>query len=157
MARNDIRPIIKLKSTAGTGYTYVTRKNKRNNPDRITLKKFDPIARKHVELREERQPMAKKSKIAKNEQRKEIVARFAERRTELKAIIKNPNSSDQERADAQFELNRQPRDASPVRVRNRDAADGRPRGYLRKFGLSRVRVREMAHRGELPGVRKSSW
>ncbi|WP_291473190.1 30S ribosomal protein S14 [Corynebacterium sp.] len=101
--------------------------------------------------------MAKKSKIAKNEQRKEIVARFAERRTELKAIIKNPNSSEQERADAQFELNRQPRDASPVRVRNRDAADGRPRGYLRKFGLSRVRVREMAHRGELPGVRKSSW
>jgi small subunit ribosomal protein S14 len=101
--------------------------------------------------------MAKKSKIAKNEQRKEIVARFAERRTELKAIIKNPNSSEQERADAQFELNRQPRDASPVRVRNRDAADGRPRGSLRKFGLSRVRVREMAHRGELPGVRKSSW
>jgi small subunit ribosomal protein S14 len=101
--------------------------------------------------------MAKKSKIAKNEQRKEIVARFAERRTELKAIIKNPNSSEQERADAQFELNRQPRDASPVRVRNRDAADGRPRGYLRKFGLSRVRVRELAHRGELPGVRKSSW
>ena len=54
MARNDIRPIIKLKSTAGTGYTYVTRKNKRNNLDRITLKKFDPIARKHVEFREER-------------------------------------------------------------------------------------------------------
>ena len=54
MARNDIRPIIKLKSTAGTGYTYVTRKNKRNNPDRITLKKFDPIARKHVEFCEER-------------------------------------------------------------------------------------------------------
>ena len=54
MARNDIRPIIKLKSTAGTGYTYVTRKNKWNNPDRITLKKFDPIARKHVEFREER-------------------------------------------------------------------------------------------------------
>ena len=54
MARNDIRPIIKLKSTAGTVYTYVTRKNKRNNPDRITLKKFDPIARKHVEFREER-------------------------------------------------------------------------------------------------------
>ena len=52
MARNDIRPIIKLKSTAGTGYTYVTRKNKRNNPDRITLKKYDPIARKHVEFKE---------------------------------------------------------------------------------------------------------
>ena len=54
MARNDIRPIIKLKSTAGTGYTYVTRKNKRNSPDRITLKKFDPVVRKHVEFREER-------------------------------------------------------------------------------------------------------
>lgn len=101
--------------------------------------------------------MAKTSKIAKNNQRREIVARYAERRQELKRIIKNPNTSDEDRLDAQFELNRQPRDASPVRVRNRDSADGRPRGYLRKFGLSRVRVREMAHRGELPGVRKSSW
>ena len=54
MARNDVRPIIKLKSTAGTGYTYVTRKNKRNNPDRITLKKYDPVIRKHVDFREER-------------------------------------------------------------------------------------------------------
>ncbi|ANI93045.1 MAG TPA: 50S ribosomal protein L33 [Dietzia timorensis] len=54
MARNDVRPIIKLKSTAGTGFTYVTRKNRRNNPDRITLKKFDPVVRKHVEFREER-------------------------------------------------------------------------------------------------------
>ena len=54
MARNDIRPIIKLKSTSGTGFTYVTRKNKRNNPDRITLKKYDPVVRKHVEFREER-------------------------------------------------------------------------------------------------------
>lgn len=101
--------------------------------------------------------MAKKSMIAKNEQRKEIVARYAERRAELKKIIKNPNTSDEDRMEAQWELNRQPRDASPVRVRNRDAVDGRPRGYLRKFGLSRVRVRSMAHRGELPGVRKSSW
>ncbi len=101
--------------------------------------------------------MAKKSKIAKNEQRKEIVARYAERRAELKNIIKNPNTSDEDRLDAQFELNRQPRDAAKVRVRNRDAQDGRPRGFLRKFGVSRVRMREMAHRGELPGVRKSSW
>ena len=101
--------------------------------------------------------MTKKSKIAKNEQRKEIVARYAQRRQELKAIIKNPATPDEDRMEAQYELNRQPRDASPVRVRNRDSADGRPRGYLRKFGLSRVRVREMAHRGELPGVRKSSW
>ena len=54
MSRTDIRPVVKLKSTAGTGYTYVTRKNKRNNPDRITLKKYDPVVRKHVEFREER-------------------------------------------------------------------------------------------------------
>ena len=101
--------------------------------------------------------MAKKSKIAKNEKRKEIVARYAERRQELKAIIKNPHVSDEERLEAQFKLNRQPRDASPVRVRNRDAHVVRPRGHLRKFGLSRVRMRQMAHRGELPGVRKSSW
>ena len=101
--------------------------------------------------------MAKKSKIAKNEKRKEIVARYAERRAELKAIISSPNTSDEDRLDAQFELNKQPRDAAAVRVRNRDSHDGRPRGYLRKFGLSRVRMREMAHRGELPGVRKSSW
>ncbi|AWK74033.1 MULTISPECIES: 30S ribosomal protein S14 [Rhodococcus] len=101
--------------------------------------------------------MAKKSKIAKNEQRKIIVARYAERRAELKEVIRRPSSSDDERAQAQTALQRLPRDSSPVRLRNRDAADGRPRGHLRKFGLSRVRVREMAHRGELPGVHKSSW
>ncbi|SEL22450.1 30S ribosomal protein S14 [Rhodococcus maanshanensis] len=101
--------------------------------------------------------MAKKSKIARNEQRKLVVARFAERRAELKEIIRRPSSSAEERASARAALQRLPRDASPVRLRNRDAADGRPRGHLRKFGLSRVRVREMAHRGELPGVRKSSW
>lgn len=101
--------------------------------------------------------MAKKSKIVKNEKRREIVARYAERRAELKQIIRVPTSTDTERAAAVAELRRQPRDASPVRVRNRDAVDGRPRGHLRKFGVSRVRVREMAHEGHLPGVRKSSW
>ena len=101
--------------------------------------------------------MAKKSKIARNEQRKAKVARFAERRAELKAIIKNPETTDEARLEAQTALNKMPRDDSPVRVRNRDVADGRPRGYIRKFGLSRVRMREMAHRGELPGVTKSSW
>ncbi|NHU44912.1 30S ribosomal protein S14 [Rhodococcus sp. A14] len=101
--------------------------------------------------------MAKKSKIAKNEQRKIVVARWAERRAELKETIRRPSSSADERAEARAALQRLPRDASPVRLRNRDAADGRPRGHLRKFGLSRVRIREMAHRGELPGVHKSSW
>lgn len=101
--------------------------------------------------------MAKKSKIARNNQRREIVARYAARRAELKELIRKPTTPDGERQAAQAALQRLPRDASPVRLRNRDTADGRPRGHLRKFGLSRVRVREMAHRGELPGVHKSSW
>ena len=101
--------------------------------------------------------MAKKSKIAKNEQRRLTVARYAERRAELKAIIKSPSSTVDEQSTAMRELARQPRDASAVRVRNRDSVDGRPRGHLRKFGLSRVRVRELAHDGQLPGIRKASW
>jgi small subunit ribosomal protein S14 len=101
--------------------------------------------------------MAKKSKIAKNEQRRLTVARYAERRAELKAVIKSPSSTVDEQSAAMRELARQPRDASAVRVRNRDAVDGRPRGHLRKFGLSRVRVRELAHDGQLPGIRKASW
>lgn len=101
--------------------------------------------------------MANKSKIVKSERRRAIVARYAERRAELKEIIRSASSSAEQRAAAQTELARQPRDASAVRVRNRDAVDGRPRGHLRKFGLSRVRLRELAHAGQLPGVRKSSW
>ncbi|MFD8324533.1 30S ribosomal protein S14 [Streptomyces lydicus] len=101
--------------------------------------------------------MAKQSKIAKNERRKEIVERYAARRAELKEIIRRPSSTEAERTAAQAELRRQPRDASATRVRNRDSVDGRPRGYLRTFGLSRVRTREQAHAGFLPGVTKSSW
>lgn len=101
--------------------------------------------------------MAKRSKIVKNEQRRELVERYAERRAELKDIIRNPGSTREQKSAAVSALQRLPRDSSPVRLRNRDAVDGRPRGHLRKFGLSRVRVRELAHRGELPGVRKSSW
>ena len=101
--------------------------------------------------------MAKKSKIARNEQRQIVVARFAERRSALKETIRRPTSTDEERVAAQAALQQLPRNASPVRVRNRDVSDGRPRGYLRKFGLSRVKMRELAHRGELPGVHKSSW
>ncbi|QRY52146.1 30S ribosomal protein S14 [Mycolicibacterium septicum] len=101
--------------------------------------------------------MAKRSKIVKNEQRQKLVERYAERRAELKEIIRNPASTREEKTAAVSALQRLPRDSSPVRLRNRDAVDGRPRGHLRKFGLSRVRVRELAHRGELPGVRKSSW
>ncbi|QJW34944.1 30S ribosomal protein S14 [Cellulosimicrobium protaetiae] len=101
--------------------------------------------------------MAKTSKIARNEQRAVVVARYAERRAELKRVVASPTSSPEETAAAVRELQRQPRDASATRVRNRDVVDGRPRGYLRKFGLSRVRLRSQAHRGELPGVTKSSW
>ena len=101
--------------------------------------------------------MAKKSKIAKNEKRREIVARYAVRRAELKELIRRPGTPEAERLAAQEELARQPRDASATRVRNRDSVDGRPRGYVGKFGLSRVSLRDQAHAGFLPGVRKSSW
>ncbi|GGX98885.1 30S ribosomal protein S14 [Streptomyces fructofermentans] len=101
--------------------------------------------------------MAKQSKIAKNEKRKTIVARYAVRRAELKEVIRRPDTPEAERTAALAELRRQPRDASATRVRNRDSVDGRPRGHLRRFGLSRVRMREQAHAGFLPGVTKSSW
>ncbi|MFI5542534.1 30S ribosomal protein S14 [Streptomyces sp. NPDC051815] len=101
--------------------------------------------------------MAKKSKIAKNEKRRATVERHAARRAELKRIVRRPSSTPEERQAAAAELRRQPRDASATRVRNRDAVDGRPRGYLRRFGLSRVRTRQQAHAGFLPGVTKSSW
>ena len=101
--------------------------------------------------------MAKKSKIARNEQRRAVVARYADRRAELKRIIASPATGPEERAAAGRELRRQPRDASATRLRNRDAIDGRPRGYLRAFGLSRINTRKLAHDGQLPGVTKSSW
>ncbi|WP_028933899.1 30S ribosomal protein S14 [Pseudonocardia spinosispora] len=101
--------------------------------------------------------MAKRSKIVRNDRRRVIVERYRERRAELTAIIASPRSTPEERDAARRELSRQPRDASATRVRNRDAADGRPRGFLRAFGVSRVRMRELAHGGYLPGVRKSSW
>jgi len=100
--------------------------------------------------------MAKRSKIVKNDQRRAVVARYAQRRAELKEIIRSPARTPEQRVAAQQALARQPRDASATRLRNRDAVDGRPRGHLRKFGLSRVRMRELAHQGQLPGIRKAS-
>ncbi|MET9228071.1 30S ribosomal protein S14 [Lentzea sp. NPDC003310] len=97
--------------------------------------------------------MAKKSKIAADQRRREVVARYAQRRAELKEKLRHPET----RAEALRGLQKLPRDASPTRLRNRDTVDGRPRAFNRKFGLSRVRLREMAHRGELPGVSKASW
>ena len=101
--------------------------------------------------------MAKISKIVKNEKRKKLVAQHAQRRTELKKIINNPLSSIEEVDAAVIRLQKLPRDASPVRVRNRCAMTGRPRGFLRKFGMSRVTFRELSRQGQIPGVTKSSW
>jgi small subunit ribosomal protein S14 len=101
--------------------------------------------------------MAKKSKIARNEQRKLVVARYADKRAELKKALVDPNSTDEQREAARLGLQKLPRNASPTRLRSRDAIDGRPRGVLSKFGVSRVRFRDMAHKGELPGITKSSW
>ena len=101
--------------------------------------------------------MAKKSKVARDRQRREIVATYADRRAELKAVLKDPATPYDDRTRARDALNRLPRDASPTRLRNRGATTGRPRAYLRRFGLDRIAFREKALNGELPGIRKSSW
>jgi small subunit ribosomal protein S14 len=100
--------------------------------------------------------MAKKSKIVANERRRLLVARYAERRAVLKEAVRTATTPE-EREAATRALGRLPRDVSPVRVRNRDQIDGRPRGHVGKVGLSRINFRTMAHRGELPGITKSSW
>lgn len=101
--------------------------------------------------------MAKTSKIAADRRRRETVARYDEQRRALKATLKDRSATTSEKVLAQRALQRLPRDASPTRLRNRDAIDGRPRGVLRTFGLSRIRFRAAAHAGELPGITKSSW
>jgi small subunit ribosomal protein S14 len=101
--------------------------------------------------------MAKKSIIARNVKRMKLVKRFAVRRAELKRIIASPKSSDEERREAMDKLKKQPRDASAVRLRSRCALTGRPRGYYRKFGLSRTKLREQTMEGNIPGLRKASW
>ncbi|NAZ88041.1 30S ribosomal protein S14 [Kineococcus indalonis] len=101
--------------------------------------------------------MAKKSEVAEDEQRKLTVARHAGRRAQLERAAVGVRASEDERAAARLALQRLPRDAGPTRVRHRDAVDGRPRGNPRAFGISRTRLRETAHAGELPGVRRSSW
>ncbi|MCW6003378.1 30S ribosomal protein S14 [Micromonospora sp. CPCC 205371] len=100
--------------------------------------------------------MARRSLIERDERRAILVSQYAEQRAALKRLITAPDSDPDTRADAVRRLAALPRDSSPVRHRNRDAIDGRPRGVLRRFGLSRIRFREMALRGELPGIRKAS-
>lgn len=101
--------------------------------------------------------MAKKSKIAAQARRAALVERYADRRAALKRTIADDTRPEQQRAEARRRLQGLPRDSSPTRLRNRDSVDGRPRGFLRQFGLSRIRMRAEAHAGHLPGVTTSSW
>jgi len=101
--------------------------------------------------------MAKKSMIARDVKRTSIVAKFAVKRAELKAIIANQESSEEEIWDAQVKLQKMPRDASPSRQRRRCRITGRPHGVYRKFGLCRNKLREAAMRGDVPGLVKASW
>jgi small subunit ribosomal protein S14 len=101
--------------------------------------------------------MAKKSVIVRNVKRQEIVALYAERRKELKRILQDPKVVDEAFFAAQRQLAKLPRNASPVRVRNRCSITGRGRAYFGRFGISRIQLREMASFGKLPGVIKASW
>ena len=101
--------------------------------------------------------MAKKSMIERELKRAKLVKRYAAKRTALKEIIRNVNTSDEDRLVAQTKLNALPRDSSPSRKRNRCAITGRPHGVYSKFGLGRNKLREAAMKGEIPGLTKASW
>ena len=101
--------------------------------------------------------MAKNSMIAREHKRARAVKKYAAKRAGLKATIKSTGSSYEERYAAQLKLQELPRDASPVRGRNRCRVTGRPHGYYRKFGLARNKLREAAMRGDIPGLVKASW
>ena len=101
--------------------------------------------------------MAKRSLVERQAWRLKTVRKYAARRAEYRRIIGSPSSSDEQRFEAQQKLQALPRDASPVRLRNRCAITGRPHGFYRKFGLSRNKLRESTMRGEIPGLSKASW
>jgi small subunit ribosomal protein S14 len=101
--------------------------------------------------------MAKTSMVEREKRRSKTVKKYAAKRAQLKELIRSPRSSPEARATAQAKLQAMPRDASPVRHRNRCAITGRSRGVYRKFGLSRVKIREITNRGEIPGLSKASW
>ena len=101
--------------------------------------------------------MAKKSSVARNEKRRRLAEKYAEKRNQLKAVLKDAKSTPEQRSEARAEMSKLPRNSNPVRIRNRCQVTGRPHGYIRYFGLSRIAFREMAHAGELPGVKKACW
>ena len=101
--------------------------------------------------------MAKLSLINRDEKRRDLVKKFTKKREALNAIINNSKMSEEDRYAARLKLQQLPRNANPTRLRNRCALTGRPRGYFRKFGLGRNKLREFAMRGEIPGIVKASW
>ncbi len=101
--------------------------------------------------------MPKTSAIERNKKRINLAAKFAAKRAELKAVLANPSATDEDFYAAQKQLQKLPRNSSPTRIRNRCALSGRPRGYKRKYGVSRLTFRELALAGKIPGVTKSSW
>ncbi|HUK02968.1 MAG TPA: 30S ribosomal protein S14 [Steroidobacteraceae bacterium] len=101
--------------------------------------------------------MAKTNMVEREKRRAQIARKYAQRRAQLKELIRSPKTSPEDRAAAQARLQSLPRDASPTRQRKRCAITGRSRGVYRKFGLSRVKIREVAMRGEIPGLTKASW
>lgn len=101
--------------------------------------------------------MARQSIVNREMRRRKTVNKFAAKRSELVTVLKSSSASEEEKAAAREKLQKLPRDASPVRLRNRCALTGRPRGVFRKFGLARNKLREIALRGEIPGVIKASW
>lgn len=101
--------------------------------------------------------MAKSSILAREKKRAMTVAKFAVQRAAVKAVLKDVNASDEEKWEAQIKLQKMPRDASPVRQRNRCRITGRPHGVYRKFGMCRHKLREAAMRGDVPGLTKASW
>jgi small subunit ribosomal protein S14 len=101
--------------------------------------------------------MPKTSAIERNKKRIKLSAKFAAKRAELKALLTNPATTDTEFFAAQKKLQKLPKNSSPIRVRNRCSLSGRPRGYKRKYGVSRITFRELALAGKIPGVIKSSW
>jgi small subunit ribosomal protein S14 len=101
--------------------------------------------------------MAKLAVKLRQQKREQLVAKFKAKRAQLLELLQDPRASDEAKDEARAKLQKLPRDASPVRLRNRCALTGRPRGVYRKFGLGRNKLRELALRGEVPGIIKASW
>ncbi len=101
--------------------------------------------------------MAKKCQFARERKRRELREKYAEKRAELVGIMKSQTASQEEKMEALAALQKLPRNASPVRHKNRCSVTGRSRGYLRKYGISRIKFRDLALEGKIPGVSKSSW